>query len=258
MKSTIAITIIGYNEADHLKELLPQLKWADEVIYVDCSSTDDSLKIARANRCKTFVRPNLSNLNVNKAFAISQATADWIFYLDPDERIPPELQNEIVNTIQSPGEYVAFQLNRRNYYFGKWLRHGSQYPDTQLRLFRSGYAHFPQRHVHEKLLVNGPIGQLKNDMLHYPYLTVDQYLQKFNFYTTFEAEFLWESGVRPSLGKGFQLLFWKPVSRFVRRYLFKFGFLDGLPGLFAAQFDALNFVVRYMKLWDIARRKHHA
>lgn len=258
MKPTIAITIIGHNEADHLRELLPRLRWADEVIYVDCSSSDDSLDIARDMGCKTFVRPNLSNLNVNKAFAIEQATADWIFYLDPDERIPEPLQQEILETIAAPGDFVAFRVNRRNFYFGRWLRHGSQYPDTQLRLFKRGKARFPQRHVHEKLAVDGPIGKLKQDMHHYPYLTVEQYLQKFNFYTTFEARYMWENGMRPSLWNGWRFLFWKPLSRFFRRYFLKRGFLDGLPGLFAAQFDALNFVVRYMKLWDINRREHHA
>ncbi len=259
MKSvTLSITIIGHNEGDHLKELLPQLQWADEVIYVDCDSSDDSLEIANQLGCRTFQRPNLSNLNINKSFAIEQATGDWIFYLDPDERIPPELQEEIRQRIQQPEGQVAFQLNRRNYYFGRWLKHGSQYPDVQLRLFRKGKAHFPNRHVHEKLQVDGPIGKLKADMLHYPYLTVSQYLRKFDFYTSFEAQYLYQQNVHPGFSMGVRYLLLTPISRFIRRYLFKRGFLDGLPGLFAALFDALNYVVRYVKLWELNQRSNHA
>ena len=107
---TISITIIGHNEVDHLNELLPQLEWSDEVIYVDCESSDGSLGKAEALGCKTFSRPNDRNLNVNKSFAMDQASGDWIFYLDPDERIPSELVEEIREIVASETEYSAFRL----------------------------------------------------------------------------------------------------------------------------------------------------
>ena len=257
-KDTLTITIIGHNESHHLKELLPQLQWADEIIYVDCESDDESLEVAQQLGCKTFRRPNLSNLNVNKSFAIEQATGDWIFYLDPDERIPEALQQEIQQKIQSPGKVVAFSLNRRNFYFGRWLKHGSQYPDVQLRLFQRGKAFFPNKHVHEKLQVNGPIGKLRHDMLHFPYQSVSQYLQKFNFYTTFEATYLLQQNISPDVVLALRFLIFTPLFRFFRRYVLKGGFLDGLPGFFAALFDALNYVVRYVKLWELYHRRNNA
>ncbi|GAB4367507.1 MAG: glycosyltransferase family 2 protein [Calditrichia bacterium] len=251
---SLSITIIGHNEAYHLKELLPTLKWAEEIIYVDCQSSDNSLQIAEEAGCKVFSRPNLSNLNVNKSFAMEQAGGNWIFYLDPDERITEALAEEIRIKIADADGYRAFSLNRRNHYFGSWLRYGSQYPDVQLRLFQKDYAYFPQKHVHEKLVVDGPVGKLKADLLHYPYLNISQYLQKFDFYTSFEARYLYDQGYRPGFRLAYRYWFSRPIFRFIRRFFLKGGFRDGWPGFFAALFDALNFMVRYFKLLELSRK----
>jgi glycosyltransferase involved in cell wall biosynthesis len=248
----LSITIIGHNEVEHLQELLPQLKWADEIVYVDCESNDDSLEVARENGCRVYSRLNNTNLNVNKSYAIEQASGDWVFYVDPDERIPEILVSEIEKVIQATTK-SAFKLKRRNHYFGKWLRHGSQYPDTQLRLFRKDCAHFPNQHVHEKLVVEGSVGKLENDMLHFPYLNISQFLSKFDFYTGVEACYLMDSGVQITTVNSLRFFLLKPFSRFLRRYFLKGGFRDGLPGLFCAIFDALNFVLRYFKLWELTQ-----
>ncbi len=244
----LSVTIIGFNEEEHLTELLPTLHWADEVIYVDCGSSDRSVEIADKNDCRTFNKPNNPNLNINKSYALEQAEGEWIFYLDPDERIPEALAKNIMTTIRQPQNCKAFLLKRRNHYFGKWLRFGSQYPDLQLRLFKKGHGMFPQKHVHEKLEIDGEIGHLKSDLLHYPYQSISQYLAKFDFYTSFEADFLYHRGIKPSWQRTCRYLIFLPSLRFLRRYFFKMGFRDGWQGLFAALFDALNFAVRYFKL----------
>ncbi len=247
----ISITIIGHNEAYHLKELLPTLMWADEIIYVDCNSQDESIEIATQSGCVVLSRPNDPNLNVNKSFAIEQTKGDWIFYLDPDERISTDLADEIRQVIKEKSEVSAFTLNRKNHYFGKWLRYGSQYPDEQLRLFKKETAHFPKKHVHERLQIKGATGKLTHNLHHYPYLNISQYLHKFDFYTTFEANFLYEQGKKPNLNLAFKYWFSQPIIRFMRRYFFKSGFRDGWVGFFAALFDSLNFIVRYFKLIEI-------
>jgi glycosyltransferase involved in cell wall biosynthesis len=252
-KTTLAITIIGHNEIEHLKEILNKLDWADEVIYVDCESNDGSESFAKKQKCKVFQRPNNPNLNINKSYAMDKSSQDWIFYLDPDERISADLAGEIQAVISDPGEFVAFQLKRKNHYFGKWLRYGSQYPDVQLRLFKKGFGQFPQKHVHEKLEITGKTGMLRHDLLHFPYLNISQYIQKFNFYTSFEAQYLKDTGKTPGFVLGVQYIFLKPLSRFIRRYFFKLGFRDGWPGFFAAFFDALNYLVRYFKLIELSR-----
>lgn len=246
---------IGHNEKDHLQQLLPKLlQYGDEVVYVDCESSDGSLEFAKELGCKTFSRPNNPNLNVNKSFGFENSNSEWIFYIDPDERITKELAEEIHTIIQSNPIENAFRLARRNFFFGKWLKHGSQYPDYQVRLFRKTKASFANLHVHEKLNIQGKTGQLKNYMDHYPYLTVKQFLEKFNFYTSFDAEFLKQQNVKINFVNTFKYLLFKPLTRFTGRYILKGGFLNGIPGFFAAFFDAAGWVVRYVKLWELNKR----
>ena len=251
----VSIAVIGHNEASHLRELLPQLAWAAEGVYVDCQSNDDSVEVATAHGARVFERENNANLNVNKSYAIGQTSSDWVLYLDPDERIPKALADEICARTTAETTHAAFCLDRRNLFFGHWLRYGSQYPDTQLRLFRSGKAHFPNRHVHEKLVIDGSVGRLEADMVHHSFVDISQFLRKFDFYTTFEARYLFERGVRVGWGNSFKYLLWTPWLRFFRRYVLKRGALDGMAGLFAALFDAMNVVTRYFKLWELEEQQ---
>jgi glycosyltransferase involved in cell wall biosynthesis len=239
---------------DHLKELFPQLlKWADELIYVDCESGDGSLELAQSLGIKSYSRPNNMNLNVNKSFAMEQASGDWIFYVDPDERFSAELVQAVREAIQTE-RYNAYRLPRRNHFFGHWLQHGGQYPDTQLRLFKKGYGRFPNQHVHESLQIEGEVGRLSLPMDHYPYLTISQFLKKMDFYSSFEAQHLKQKGVRPSWRNHFKFLIFKPMSRFLRRWLIKGGWRDGIPGFFAAFFDGVGWMLRYFKLWELYQK----
>ena len=170
----------------------------------------------------------------------------------PMNASPEALLAEVAEVIQNP-EINAYKLDRKNHFFGVWLRHGGQYPDTQLRLFRQGKGSFANAHVHESLKIDGRIGKLKQSMEHYPYLTVSQYMKKFDFYAGFEAGFLWDKGVRPGFWTFCKYVLWKPKVRFFRRYILKGGFRDGVPGLFAALFDAMGWVTRYFKLWEKAK-----
>lgn len=245
--TTIAFTMIGHNEAHNIPRAMESVGWADQLIYVDCESSDGSLEVARQFTAQVFSRPNTMNLNVNKAYGIDQATTDWVFYLDPDEVITPELGEEIRTLIAgNPGEN-AFRLPRRNYFFGAWLRHGGQYPDTQLRLFRRGKARFPCLHVHEKLEVEGAIGSLAHPMDHYTNPSPVEAVRKLDFYSTFNAELLARSGKSPGIPMAFGQLCWTPGTRFLRRYLLKGGFRDGWPGLTVAVLDGLELQLRFLK-----------
>jgi glycosyltransferase involved in cell wall biosynthesis len=250
----LSVTCIGHNEVDHLKVLLPALlTWADELIYVDCDSQDGSFDYAKSlTGVRAFQRPNNMNLNVNKSYAMEQATGDWIFYVDPDERFSQALVTEVRKKI-GQGAAVAFKLPRRNHFFGQWLKHGGQYPDTQLRIFQKGKGKFPNKHVHESLVIDGQIETLTEAMDHHPYLTISQFLKKMDFYSSFEAQVLYDQGVRPSFANGLKYFWWKPKTRFLRRWLIKGGVRDGVPGLFAAFFDAVGWMLRYFKLWELHR-----
>lgn len=256
-KVTLSFSCIGHNEKEHLEQLIPELiKYGDEVIYVDCESNDNSYEYAKQAGCKVYKRPNNSNLNINKSFGIEQTKGDWVFYIDPDERITPELMQEILQVISSNPKENGFKLARRNFFFGRWLKYGGQYPDHQLRLFRSDKGSFANIHVHERLHIDGKTGQLKNYMIHHPYISVSQFIQKFDFYTSFDSDFLKSQNTTLSVGNGIKYLLFKPWTRFFKRYLIKRGYKDGIPGFFAALFDAVGWAVRYIKLWESQKGKN--
>ena len=250
-ENTISISIIGYNEAENLARCLPTLDWADEIIFVDCESEDNSLEIARRFTSKIFTRPNERNLNINKQYGIEKSTSSWILYLDPDEFVPSATVAWIKETIKDSG-HAAYLFPRKNYMLDRWLRHGGQYPDNQLRLFKRGRARFPCKHVHERLEVDGSIGKSPHALIHHPYPTIEQVIRKFNFYTTFEALYLLDR--MPSGLSSLNFMLFKPVFRFLKRYFFYLGFLDGYAGFIAAFFDMINFPVRYLKYIELKRQ----
>ncbi|MDH4249140.1 MAG: glycosyltransferase family 2 protein [Deltaproteobacteria bacterium] len=254
-RPTLAFTLIGHNEAHTLPRCLDSILWADQIVYVDCESSDGSAEVARLYTPHVFNRPNNSNLNINKTHGIDQARTDWVFYLDPDEEIDAALAEEIQRVIASNPPQNAFRLPRRNFFFGHWVRRGGQYPDTQLRLFRRGKARFPCVHVHEKLEVDGEVGDLRHAMNHYTNPTPLDALKKVDFYSTFNANVMVKEGRRPSPVLAWRLLFWLPTSRLLRRYLLKGGFRDGYPGLIVALLDSLELQMRFIKFWHLAGRQ---
>ena len=248
-KPTITVSIIGHNEASDLERCFKSVNWADEIIYVDCESEDNSIDVAKRFTKNVFKRKNELNLNINKNFGFSKSTSDWILYVDPDEEIPKEMADWMLEEIKTP-RAAAYTFKRKNINIGKWLKYGAQYPDTQLRLFQKEKAIFAEKGVHERLSVDGKIMNTDLFFLHYAYKSFSSYLHKAQFYSDTEANFLYNANVQPGPGSSLKYIVWKPVTRFIKRYFFKLGFLDGMRGLGAAFFDSLNFPLRYFKLWE--------
>ncbi len=251
--SSISVAIIAHNEARCIEKNLHSIEWADEIVVIDCDSTDDTALICSRFNVEVYHEPNRVNLNINKNIAIDRCSSEWILVLDADEIIPYDLAGEIRLTVNE-GKHDGYRIARRNHILGRWLRHGGQYPDWQLRLFRRTCGRFPEQHIHERIKINGSIGRLKLAFDHYPYHDLNDMMRKNTFYAQFEARHLHR------LNKGISLVGLifkagiKPAIRYIRRYLFKGGFLDGIPGLITACFDAWNQAVRWFWLWDIKRR----
>ena len=175
----ISAVVSAFNEEENIVDCLSSLNWVDEIILVDNSSQDNTVKLARqfGKKVKVYRRPNLSMLNINKNFGFQKASGDWILNLDADERVSPPLKKEIQQTLSHP-QADGYLIPRKNIIFGRWIRHGLWYPDEQLRLFKKGKGRFPEKHIHEKVVVQGRVGRLKNHLIHYNYRTVSQYLYK--------------------------------------------------------------------------------
>lgn len=248
----ISVSVIGHNEAKYLPDFFESLQWADEIVFVDCESSDNSIEIAKKYTDRVFSRPNLENLNINKTYGIDHTSNNWVMYLDPDEIIPPETYDWILKEIQNP-KHDAYLFPRKNHLLGKWLKHGSQYPDYQLRLFKKDKARFPCKHVHEKLEVSGTTGKSAYPMLHYSYPTVESLVRKLNFYSSFEAENMAKDSEKKA--SAFNYIFLKPAVRSFKRLILKGGILDGLQGFIAVFFDAVSYPIRYFKYVEIRKKK---
>jgi len=237
----LSVSVIAHNEAHELPGCLASVRGlADERIVVDCASRDGTAAVARRLGARVFRRPNLHNLNVNKAFGVAQARGRWVLYLDPDERLTAPLRREIARVIRSGKSADAYEIPRRNFYFGRWLRWGGKYPDRQRRLFRRGKAFFPARHLHERVTVRGSLLHLREPFDHHPYPDLDAFLRKALLYADFQARFLLARGVRPGPLTAFRWVFWTPARRFLSRYVLKLGFLDGRAGFLAAAHDTFT------------------
>ena len=239
----ISVCIICFNEEKNIARCLNSISWADEIIVVDSLSRDSTVDVVRNYTEKIFERP-WPGYAEQRNFALTQSSGDWVFFVDADEEVSCDLKDEIFDKIKE-GNAEAFKIPRKSFYQGKWINHCGYYPDYVLRLFRRGKAKWIGKRIHERLDIDGKIGLLKNDLLHFPYggsisgqiLTVDEF-------SSLQAEDLWDKGVRHSI---FRLIF-RPLYKFVEIYFLRRGFLDGTAGFIIAVTSAFNVFVRYVKL----------
>ena len=244
-KNTVSVVISAYNEEERIKECLTSVGWADEIIVVDNESTDKTAAIAKKSGAAVYRRKNLPMLNINKNFGFTKATGDWILNLDADEQVSDELQKEILKQVQDDN-MSGFEIPRKNIIYGKWIRHTGWWPDYQMRLFRRGKGRFPEQHVHEKIAVEGSVGQLQNPIIHENYKTVSQFIEKMNKYTDNEAEQL--------ILKGYDYaprdIIRFPKDEFLRRFFAQEGFRDEYHGLSLSLLMSCYHLVILLKLWE--------
>jgi len=247
----ISVVMVTFNAQAHLPRVLSALSFSSEIVVVDSGSSDRTVEICREFGARVFTRA-WSGYGAQKNYAIEQARHPWILSIDADEVVSPELAREIT-ALEESTRYAGFRIPRLNHYFSRPLYHGGQYPDLQLRLFRAGMGRFNMRPVHESVEIQGPVGLLSGRILHYSYGTIAEYFEKFERYTSLEAERLAGAGERPTAIRLGLQMFFKPAWKFLWRYLFKLGFLDGTAGLLAALFNSFTMIVSYAKFWEITR-----
>jgi|LFRM01.2.fsa_nt_gb glycosyltransferase involved in cell wall biosynthesis len=251
----VAVCTIAHNEEANIAACIESVVgFAAEMVILDAGSTDRTAAIVREYQARhpeiiLVSGENNSNLNVNKMRSFEPVTQPWIFFLDSDERMTPALWEEIRAAIQNE-RINGYLVGRKNLYFGRWLRWGGYYPDAQPRLFRRGKGRFPMKHVHEFLEIDGNVGALREPFIHLSYQTVAQFMHKFQFYTTFQAEKWAEAGIRWSPRNHLKYGVVRPAGVFFRQYFLWQGFRNGFVGFFAAVMSAVYEFVAYAKLAD--------
>jgi len=242
---SISALVITKNEAENIRECLASLQWVDEIVVVDAESADGTVAQVKAFTNKIFVR-RWEGFSAAKNFALAQCTSEWVLWIDADERVTSELHEEIIATLAGNPTANGYEMPRLANFLGRWIRHGGWYPGYVLRLFRRKVAHFNEKQVHEGVQVEGEIGRLANHLLHYTDRNLQHYFDKFNHYTSLAAEELHRQDKRFHL---WDLLF-RPPWFFLRMYVFKAGFLDGVQGFILASLSAAYVFTKYAKLWE--------
>ena len=247
MKAPLSAVLITRNAAAVLEPCLESLAFADEIVIVDSGSSDRTAEIAR-ERGARVVQKEWLGFGRQKQFAVDQAKHDWVLCVDADERVSPQLAAGILAAIAAPVSPV-YRMPRRNRVLGRWLAHGEGYPDWSPRLFNRQSARWSDDLVHEKVLFAVTPGTLSGDLMHDSSDDLSAYLERQNRYTTLAARQAFEQG----RGAGLAHLMLSPVVRFIKFYLLRLGFLDGVPGLLHISIGCMNSYLKYAKLIELRR-----
>jgi glycosyltransferase involved in cell wall biosynthesis len=244
--SKLTVTVITRDEAANIAAALESVRWADEIIVVDSESTDDTVAIARRYTDHVIVRP-WPGYVAQKNFAASRASHDWILSIDADERVSPDLMEEIRATLLADPAVAGFRIPRVTFHFGRWIRSTDWYPDYQLRLYHRHRAEWAGRHVHESVRARGPVMRLRGEIQHYAYRDLAHHLQTMDRYTTLAARQMFEDGRRA----GWTDILVTPRLTFFRNYILRGGFRDGLAGLVISVMNSYYVALKFAKLWEL-------
>jgi len=247
MSSTLSVVLIVKNESAMIADCLRSVDLADEIIVVDSGSRDDTIDIARNYTDKIFTEEDWQGFGIQRQRAQQHASGDWILMLDADERVTPQLTDEIRQVVATNNQQYVYSVPRLSYVFGRYIRHSGWYPDYVTRLYPRTQAAYDASRVHEKLVYPDTITEkkLSGDLLHYTYRDLEHYLVKSAHYAAEWAQQRHARGKRSSLLQGLI----HGVGCFIKMYIVRAGFLDGKQGFLLAVLSAHSTFVKYADLW---------
>ena len=245
--ASLSVALIVKNEENNLAECLDTIKWADEIVILDAGSDDQTIEIAKKYTDKIFINADWQGYGVQRQRLQEFTSSDWILMLDADERVTPELAQEIKNILHKNQQDTAYELPRLSWCFGDFIRYSGWYPDYVTRLYAKDKAKYNASLVHEKLEYDKSIKieKLKGDLLHYTYRDLEHYLVKSAGYASAWAEQRQLKGKSSSLLQGIL----HGLSCFLKMYVFRLGFLDGKQGLLLALLSGHSTFAKYADLW---------
>lgn len=246
----LSVIIITKNEADNIHDCIKSVDFADEIIVLDSGSSDQTCAIATSLGAQVHVNEIWPGFGPQKNKALDLATGDWVLSIDADERVTPELKQQILQILSGP-DADAYKIARLSQFCGKWIYHSGWWPDHIIRLFKRDAGRFTDVPVHEQIKVNGSVKTIRQgNFLHYPYADLESLINKLNSYSTAAAQKAFERGKRTSVLGIFSHALWT----FIRIYILRRGFLDGWQGLVLAGMAAAGSFFRYAKLYWLAKQ----
>lgn len=250
----LSVALAAYNEEKNLTACLSSVsEFADEIVVVDGGSTDNTVRVAKGYGAKVYTYDNPPVFHINKQRAVDKCSGKWILQLDADEIVTPQLQSEILQKTKQR-TFSGYFVPRKNFFLGHEMKKGGQSPDYVVRLFLRGYGKFPQKSVHEQIVVDGKIGYLKEELLHYPYKTPGEYWEKALRYSNLVALELLREKEPVTIRSGVQFFFFQPVGVFFNLFVRHKGVLDGIFGFLFAFFSALQRPIAYCMYISYKRR----
>lgn len=244
-KQKVSVVIITLNEERHIKDLLEDIDFADEIIVVDSYSTDNTLAIINTFTNVKLIQNHFINFTDQRNFALDQVTNSWVLFIDADERLTPDLKQEIVKIINSKDPVSAYLIYRTFMFKNRKLNFSGWQTDKIFRLFDKNKCRYTEdRMVHEKLNVQGKSKILKHKLIHFSYVSFQDYKAKMYSYGILKANEKQKKGQRWS----FFLMLFHPLYTFLYQFIIRLGFLDGYKGIIICYLNAYSVFVRYKAL----------
>ena len=247
MSAKLTVITLTRDEERNIVGCLESVAWADEIIVLDSGSTDRTVEMARRFTPDVTILP-WRGYGAARNEGLARSHFGWILWLDADERVTAELAAEIRGILEKDDAALAgYEIARRAYFCGKWMRHGGWYPSRVVRLFRRDQARFSETRVHEQILIGGAVSRTRHDLIHYTDPDLNHYFSKFNSYTSLAARDMFDAGRSFSVGD----LIVRPLFQFFKMYLLRLGFLDGIHGFVLCVASSAYVFTKYAKLWEM-------
>lgn len=248
MKNKLSVVMITKNEEANIQACLESVRWADEIVVRDSGSTDRTVELCRKFGCKV-IQGKWEGFGLSKRVAVEAARHSWILSLDADERVTEPLALKIQQILENP-KYHGYRIQRHSYYLGHRIRFSGWQFDRPLRLFDKRFGNFNEKVVHESVQLQGPVGFIKEPLLHYPYPDLSSHMAKMSRYAFLASEL-----PSPHRCRFLGCVFFHGIHKFLKMYFFQWGFLDGWPGLVLAVNSAFGVYLKYLNRWVEAKSK---
>lgn len=249
----ISVVVLTRNEEKNIGRCLENLKWADDIVVVDQFSTDRTVDICNRYKARVFKR-EMDGFAQQKQYGVDKALCDWVFVMDADEVADNELKAAIIEWKQTQPTFHGYEVYRKTFYLDKWIKYCNWYQPI-VRFFNRKKGQLDGRVVHENITVNGKIGRLKGNILHYTYEDLTHHISKINLYTSYEAKEIAERGIVLKPTNYFTYFILKPIYGFFSKYFIQKGYKEGAQGLFLSVITAFIIFFNYAKLWEVQQIK---